>query len=112
MGDRQHKFNPTNIFLYQSKKQLKGSIKGDELRQELEGQRVLNVNVLDCLLAHPDLIPEEWKEKYIFFFGTIYRNSRGNLFVRYLRWNGSEWIWICLWLVSGFPANCFSAVAS
>jgi hypothetical protein len=45
------------------------------------------------LLANPELIPEEWKGKFIFFWGTIYRNSDGSLYVRYLNWNGDQWNW-------------------
>jgi len=39
----------------------------------------MNANVLDYLLAHPELIPEDWKNKYVFFWGTIYRYSSGGL---------------------------------
>jgi len=86
------KFNPEKISLYLSKKQKKGSMEGNDLRKELANQPTLNANFLDYLLAHPELIPKEWKDKYIFFWGTIYRNSDDHLCVRYLRWDGfSKW---------------------
>lgn len=87
------KFDPKNISLYLSKKQKKSIINGHDLRKELMGQPVMNANVLDYLLAHPELIPESWKDKYIFFWGTIYRLSDGSLFVRCLDWLGSKWDW-------------------
>jgi len=103
------KFNPEKISLYLSKKQKKGSIEGNDLRKELANQPTLNANVLDYLLAHPELIPEEWKDKYIFFWGTIYRYSDGSLGVRYLYWNGSEWDWYCVWLDGDFYSVFLSA---
>lgn len=92
------KFNPEKISLYLSKKQKSGH----DLRKELADKPVMNANVLDYLLAHPELIPEEWKGKYIFFWGTIYRLSVGSLIVRCLSWSGSEWFWGCSWLDCGF----------
>ena len=80
--------------------QKSGRIEGNKLRKELElaKEPVLNANVLDYLLANPHLIPEEWKGKYVFFWGTIYRASIGGLCVRCLHWHGDEWYWNCLWL--------------
>jgi hypothetical protein len=83
------KWNPAELKLYLSpKQQCDKWIKGEELRQELEGQRVSNANILDYLLKYPHLIPEEWKNKYIYFWGTIYRGPRGGLCVRCLYWGG------------------------
>jgi hypothetical protein len=106
------KFNPEKISLYLSKKQKKGSIEGNDLRKELANQPVFNANILDYLLAHPELIPEEWKGKYIFFWGTIYRYSDGNLYVRGLCWDGSEWHWYARWLVSAFMSVNPAALVS
>lgn len=98
-------FDPSKIDFYLSKKQKKGSyIKGNDLRKELEGKKVLNANILDYLLAHPRLIPDEWKKdengymRYIFFWGTIYRDSDGGLFVRYVYFFGGAWLWSYGWL--------------
>lgn len=81
-------------------------IQGKKLRKQLRGKPVLNANVLDYLLKNPDLIPEDWKEdekgntRYIFFWGTIYRDSVGGLYVRYLSWLvDGKWGWRELWLV-------------
>lgn len=104
------KFNPKKISLYRSKKQKKGSIEGNDLRKELANQPVLNANVLDYLLAHPELIPEEWKGEHIFFWGTIYRNSVDYLYVRHLHWNGSRWSWGYVWLILGFASDFPAAI--
>ncbi len=106
------KFDPVKISLYLSKKQKKGNSGGHDLRKELSDKPVMNANVLDYLLAHPELIPEEWKGKYIFFWGTIYRYSDGLLCVRCLGWGGSRWHWVCHWLDCDFGSGNPAALAS
>jgi len=70
-------------------------IVGNELRQELESgeQVLLNGNVLDYIYDNPELFPEHWKKdengeiRYIFFWGSIFRNPpSGRLYVQYLSW--------------------------
>jgi hypothetical protein len=106
------KLDLAKISLYLSKKQKKGSIGGHDLRKELSDKPVMNANVLDYLLAHPELIPEEWKGKAVFFWGTIYRHSDGYLYVRYLYWIGSKWYWYFNWLDSVFISDDPAALAS
>ena len=105
------KWDISSIKLYLSENQQGNkSIEGNKLRKELEKEPVLNANVLDYLLKHPELIPEEWKGKAIFFWGTIYRDSYGDLYVRGLSWGGDHWGWSCRWLDDDFyrngPAAC------
>lgn len=80
-------------------------IEGNKLRKELSDKLTLNANVLDYLLAHPHLIPEEWKGKAVFFWGTVYRNSDGSLFVRYLCWNDDRWLSDLYWLDFGWNGS-------
>jgi len=94
----QFEWNTDNVELYLSDEQKKGPIKGNELRKLLKDKPVLNANILDYLLAHSELIPEEWKGKAIFFWGTIYRDSDGDLCVRCLYWDGYGWSWDGDWL--------------
>jgi len=71
-------------------------IKGHELREELTGKSVLNACVLDFLIEHKDFIPDSWKKdaagnySYIFFWGTIYRDS-DRLCIRYLCRRDDAW---------------------
>lgn len=106
------KFSPEKISFYFSKKQKKGSIEGNDLRKELANYPVLNANVLDYLLDHPKLIPEEWKGKVIFFWGTIYRDSAINLSVYCLLWYGFEWRRNYVWLNDDFSCDDLAAIAS
>ena len=94
------------IELYLSPGQKNGKcIEGNKLRKELASKPVLNANILDYLLAHPELIPEEWKGKYVFFWGTVYRGSGGCLYVRVLCWDGGRWSWDYYWLDGDFNDN-------
>jgi hypothetical protein len=105
------KWNP-KVGLYISEKQRKGIITGNDLRKELVDRPILNVNVLDYLLAHPKLIPESWKGIKVFFWGTIYRNDNGDLYVRYLYWGGFRWDWVYSWLGNNFDASDSVALAA
>jgi len=107
-------WDPKRVSLYLSPNQRKSkSIEGNKLRKELDSALVLNANVLDYLIAHPALIPEEWKmdEKnrprynFIFFWGTIYRDSDGLLCVRYLYWLDGKWQSGFRWLDSGWKVD-------
>jgi len=88
----QGQIDPIEIGLYLDEIQKDGKyIEGNKLREKLKSQPVLNACVLNYLLKNPDLIPDDWKGKYVYFWGTIYRSSAGRLYVRYLFWNGVRW---------------------
>lgn len=105
-------WNPLRVVLWvaEGQKGDKG-ISGYQLYQEIT-QKVtsLNANVLDYLLEHPQLIPEEWKDKDVFFWGTIYRNIRGNQFVRCLHWGGRRWISLAYSFTSDWDEFACAAV--
>jgi len=108
----QLEWDPTKIFPYLSDQQKEGGvIRGLKLREELKGKPVLNANVLDYLLAHPELIPEDWKDKAVFFWGTIYRDSDGRLCVRYLIWDDGRWNRRYHWLDNGWNASSPAALS-
>lgn len=97
----QVKFDPSKVKLHLDEGQKNGKrIQGNELRKKLVNEPVYTAHILDYLLKpeNQHLIPEEWKKKGVFFWGTIYRASNGNLYVRYLFWDGNRWDWICRWL--------------
>lgn len=113
----QWKWNPTLLVLYLSKKQQGGKvIYGIDLRKELAKKRVLNANLLDYLIKQENqhLIPESWKKdkngntRYIFFWGTIYRDGSGNLYVRCLYWDGGGWVSGYYWLNHDWVGSNFA----
>jgi hypothetical protein len=113
----QFNFDPSIVQFYLADGQKNGkSIEGNKLRKELVNMPVMNANVLDYLMANPDLIPEEWKKddagntRYIFFWGTIYRYSDGSLYVRYLYWFGVRWGWSSRWLGDGWDGSSPAAM--
>ncbi len=88
----QIEFDPSKIELWLAEGQKNGWLNGKVLRKEIEKlDGVMNANMLDDLLKNPHLIPESWKGKTVFFWGTIYRADNGYLYVRYLYWNGDAW---------------------
>ncbi len=101
-GAPNYEWDPTKVALYLDEGQKTGVVKGAELREKLKGQRVFNANLLDSLLSHPELIPDDWKGKKVCFWGTIYRGSDSYLNVRCLCWFGGRWYSSCRWLFIGF----------
>lgn len=92
----QLEWNPQKVMLYLPEKQKTGWVIGFKIYDEIMRQPVLNANVLDYLLQHTELIPEEWEEKEIHFWGTIYRTSPSSIDlikVRFLyrNWKDGKW---------------------
>jgi hypothetical protein len=102
------------IALWQSNNQMSGkTVRGTEIRKQLVNKKiqVLNADVLDFLLSNPELIPESWKNKSVYFWGTIYEDSSsGHKYVRCLYWHASgHWYWYAnglseLWTVTDSAA--------
>ena len=88
----QFTFDPSQVKLHLDAGQQDGkSIQGHKLHKQLAVVSVFNAVLLDWYLANPQHIPEEWKGKAVFFWGTIYRYRDGDLCVRYLYWDGGRW---------------------
>jgi hypothetical protein len=84
----------SQVKLYVSSRQQNGLwIEGNKLRQELTQLRPYNANLLDFLLKRPHLVPQEWRDKQVFFWGTVYRDRYGSMCVRCLRRLGDEFGW-------------------
>ncbi len=50
------------------------------------------------LLSQANLIPKEWRDFYLVFPGTKWRDSDGFLVVPFLLWDGDKWSLYWLWL--------------
>lgn len=104
-------FDSSGIRLFtHPKQQGTGTIVGTNLRKELSSKMVLPDAFLDFYLAHPELIPEEWKGKAVFFWGTVYTDPDGYCCVRCLFWYGERWNWDYSWLGSLWSATHPAAV--
>ncbi|MEN9604804.1 MAG: hypothetical protein RJB39_489 [Candidatus Parcubacteria bacterium] len=118
-GVSQFEWNPAKVRLHLSENQKDGkSIEGNKLRKELATESPFNANLLDYLVDHPDLIPEDWKKdadgntRYIYFWGTIFRYADDDLCVRCLCWGDDGWCVDYGWLNSRWsssdPAACLA----
>lgn len=91
--------NGKEVVRYLSPNQKNGKmIQGHKLRKELKVKQVLNACILDALRANTQLIPDEWKTGYTYFWGTIFRNADGFLCVYCLCWGDGRWDWDYYWL--------------
>jgi hypothetical protein len=90
-------FDPTKLSLHLEPEQETGYISGHVLRERMKGKG-LNINVANYLVKHPELIPKEWKGKFVSFWGTIVRNRDGTLLVPYVYDRGDRavvrWDWL------------------
>ncbi|MBN1585422.1 hypothetical protein JW899_03585 [Candidatus Uhrbacteria bacterium] len=98
------------IKLHLDERQKNWAVPGHDLHKVIEGQPVLSAHVLDYLLAHQELIPESWKGKVVFFWGTVYRSRYGFPFVRDLYWFGTAWAGGSYCLEVGFGSSAPAAV--
>lgn len=108
----QIEWQPEDFNLYLSEKQKTGWITGNNLRKELANEPTMNINVAQYLVDHPELYPEEWKGKYVYFWGTIVRDSGGDLGVPCLVESGGGvvlgWHWLDNYWGAHSPALRFS----
>lgn len=104
-------WNPRKVALYLSPHQHGADAAiGRKIRRKLQHQPVLNANLLDYLLAHKRLIPKDWKDKMVFFWGTLYRQSSGRICVRCLDWTKKfGWEWTCRQVNSDIFYSCSRA---
>lgn len=110
-------FDPSRISLYQVREQEDpASITGHDLRRKLRGVRVMNECVLHALHANHDLIPEDWKHgedespRYVTFWGTVYKDPQGKLYVLSLLWSDGTWCIIKSDLDKRWSRNFVAAV--
>jgi outer membrane protein assembly factor BamB len=101
--------------LEKGEKSIKGEDKLKRLKEKTNRIR-LDAGIFKTLWENQILIPEKWKEQtngnttFIFFDGTVLRNSIGNRFVLCLCWDDGEWLWYYDWLENDWYANVPSAV--
>ena len=108
----------TKVSLEMTLKDGEKSVVGEEKLKRLvaTGDIRLDAKVFQTLWENKHLIPEAWKQPtngnttYVFFDGTILRDSDGDRCVLYLYWRGGKWSWGCRWLGHKWGASYPSAV--
>jgi len=108
------KFKLSKLSLFKFKKLSGENVIEYNLRKESMAPLFLNANVLDYLLAHRHLIPNEWiTEKNIVFRGTTYYNHDEGICFRALSWNGLKGSWGWCWVSrSLYEEGSVAAIAS
>lgn len=100
----------SKISLHLEPEQVDGVIRGRELEKRLASLSPLNANMLDYLLTNTHLIPEAWKGQRVFFWGTVYRSSDDNRYVRRLSWIDGQWHWRYRWFGRDFGGRNPAAI--
>ncbi len=93
-------------------------VNGEEkLRRLKESDYIrLDADIFLTLWENQHLIPESWKERvnwntrYIFFDGTVLRDSVGGRYVLCLFWSRGRWRWNVSWLMGNWDIRQPSAV--
>lgn len=87
-------------------------VKGEEKLRRLKeaGYVRLDAKIFQELWENQEFIPEDWKEKVVYFDGTVFQSPVGGRCVLDLYWSGSCWNWNYNWLENDWNANKPSAV--
>lgn len=80
-----------------------GRIRGYDFFEKIKNSTGFwNGCVLDYLIENPKLIPDEWKGLHMPFWGSIFKDEDGELYVKFLYFNSSagveKWEVHTLWL--------------
>lgn len=86
-------WDPSRIDLWSDVEHI-GDIK--TVLEKVNEKPIANVNLLDFLIDHQELIPKEWEKLSLFFLGTTYFTSCGDVHVRCLR-KTNFWAYETLW---------------
>lgn len=72
------RWTPDDVALWLAEEQRRGArTSGAALHRALKDMPALNATILDYLFDHPALIPRAWEDRFVFFWGTIYRRRSG-----------------------------------
>lgn len=96
----------SRVKLFLSEEQCMGGISGEKLLKTLSQEKKVLCNsvLLDWLLENPDYIPENWKDKFTLFPGTVFIKN-GITVIRYLYYGLNGWASSYSWLNRGFHKN-------
>ncbi len=82
------------------------SVNGEVMKQRAKELNAhLGQRHAEYLLKHQELIPTEWRGKYILTFpGTVWQDSDGDRRGPYLLWHGDRWCLYFRWLRYGWDS--------
>lgn len=100
-----------NMVLHLEPEQKESHLNGTIIAERLKVNG-LSSSVLDYLLENTKEIPKDWKGKYVYFWGTIFRYADGRLYVRCLVWDDGKWQAYYDWLDDDFDGSNPAAVSA
>ncbi len=82
-------------------------INGEEMVQRARKEFNVNFGQEDAewVLANQHLIPKEWRNYYLVFPGTVWRDRSGDRRVSCLDWGGGGWCLLFYWLDDGWGSD-------
>ncbi len=97
-------WDPKKVHLFVSKDQKVDSVSSKKLQKTFKRKKinVLNANFLDFLVKHQELIPADWKDEVVVFWGTIYQGINERLYVRTLEWQIDRYVSSYMWVACYF----------
>lgn len=102
-------WKPERALLYRTDTQISGrtGIRGKWIWKHVFNLPTMNACAVDYFLLHQECIPEDWQSFHLHFWGTIFRESKGDEFVRGLVWKKGRWYEIDTLLDGyGWTARC------
>lgn len=98
-------FDPEKLVLHLEPEQKGGFVSGNVLQERLSNEGSINLAVLQYLVKNPKLIPNEWKGKWVYGWGTIVRYRDGRLGVPGV-YDGGDWVVLGWdWLDDGWDSD-------
>jgi hypothetical protein len=108
-------FDPSSLVLHLEKEQETSFVVGSTLRERLSNKDSANFAVLSYLKAHPQLIPSDWKGRFVYGWGTIVRDRDGDLVVPFLCEDDGQvvvgWYWLVVVWYGASPAARFASTS-
>lgn len=91
-------FDPSTLSIHLEPEQQNSYVRGNVLRQRLSNEQSANLATFQYLKDHLELLPDGWKDKCMFGWGTIVRDRHGDLRVPYLIEDDGRvelgWLWL------------------
>ncbi|MDD3301285.1 MAG: hypothetical protein PHR57_00680 [Patescibacteria group bacterium] len=93
-------WDPKKISLFVPEEQESDSVSSKKLKEIFKEKNVnvLNSNLLFFLEKHQELIPEDWRNKAIIFWGTIYEAKGNRFYVLSLKWQIDRYAIDYMWV--------------
>jgi len=93
-------WDPKKVRLFVAKDQELDTVSSGKLQKIFKEKNinVLNSNLLFFLVKHQELIPEDWRDEVVVFWGTIYKAKGDRFYVLTLEWQIDRYAISYMWI--------------